>query len=207
MSGLLMRLLLLPRSLCYQGVDRLFVPLYLRLHAVQCGRGLRANGCPRIVRKRGGALVLGEQVQLNSRPMSVAGWLLRPCVFALLSSQAVITIGDRAGLSGALIYCQERVTIGSDTLVGMNAMILDTDVHPLDPAERLRNRNGGQAKEVTIGRNVFIGANSIILPGVEIGDGAVIGAGAVVASSVPPCTLAMGNPARVVRRLQAEASA
>jgi len=206
MSGWLIRLFLLPRSLFYQGVDRLFVPLYLRLHAVQRGKSLSVNGCPRIVRKRGGTLILGERVQLNSRPMSVAGWLVRPCVFALLSSQAVITIGDRAGLSGVLIYCQQRVTIGSDTLVGMNAMILDTDVHPLDPAERLQDRNKGQAKEITIGNNVFIGANSIILPGVEIGDGAVIGAGAVVASSVPPYTLAMGNPARVVRRLKEEVS-
>jgi acetyltransferase-like isoleucine patch superfamily enzyme len=204
MSRWIVRICLLPRSAFYRFVDQIFAPLYLRLNGAQVGKGLIANGCPWIVHKGRGQLILGNDVQLNSRPMSIAGWLLRPCVFALLAEGAVIEIGDRAGLSGALIYSKQRVTIGSDTLIGMNAMIMDTDVHPLDPDARLRDRNNGQTQEVKIGKNVFIGANSIVLQGVEIGDGAVIAAGAVVATSIPPYSLAMGNPARAIRRLKEE---
>lgn len=52
---------------------------------------------------------------------------------------------------------------------------------------------------VKIGEFVWIGARAVILPGVTIGDGAVVGAGAVVASDIPACAVAVGNPARVVR--------
>lgn len=54
--------------------------------------------------------------------------------------------------------------------------------------------------DVNIGSDVWIGSRAIILPGVTIGHGAVIGAGAVVSRSVPDYAVAVGNPARVVRR-------
>ena len=52
--------------------------------------------------------------------------------------------------------------------------------------------------KVTIGRNCYIGAGAIILPGVTIGDNSIIGAGAVVTKSIPPGSVAMGVPAKVV---------
>ncbi len=52
---------------------------------------------------------------------------------------------------------------------------------------------------VFIGEFVWIGSRVTILPGVTIGDGAVIGAGAVIARNIPPCAVAVGNPARVIR--------
>jgi maltose O-acetyltransferase len=48
---------------------------------------------------------------------------------------------------------------------------------------------------VTIGDRVWIGYRAIILPGIEIGEGAVVGAGAVVTKDVPPFTIVAGNPA------------
>ena len=53
---------------------------------------------------------------------------------------------------------------------------------------------------VHIGNDVWIGLGVIILPGVTIGDGAVIGAGAVVAKDVPPYSIVVGNPAKVIRK-------
>jgi virginiamycin A acetyltransferase len=54
--------------------------------------------------------------------------------------------------------------------------------------------------DTVVGHNVWIGLNAIILPGVHIGDGSIIGAGAVVSHDVPPYGIAVGNPARVVKK-------
>lgn len=55
---------------------------------------------------------------------------------------------------------------------------------------------------VTIGDNVWIAASALVLPGVTIGEGSVIGAGSVVTRDVPPYSLAVGNPCRVIRQLK-----
>ena len=52
-----------------------------------------------------------------------------------------------------------------------------------------------------IGRNCWIGAGAIILPGVTIGDNTVIGAGSVVTKDIPDCSIAVGNPCRVIRQI------
>lgn len=55
------------------------------------------------------------------------------------------------------------------------------------------------AKPVTIGHDVWLGHAAIILPGIQVGNGAVVGAGAVVTSDVPPFHIVAGVPARVLR--------
>ena len=54
--------------------------------------------------------------------------------------------------------------------------------------------------DTVIGNDVWIGQNAVILPGVHIGDGAIIGVNAVVGSDIPPYTIAVGNPARAIRK-------
>jgi len=56
------------------------------------------------------------------------------------------------------------------------------------------------ASSITVGDYVWIGARSIILQGVTIGEGAVIGAGSVVTKDVPPYSIAVGVPARIIRK-------
>lgn len=58
----------------------------------------------------------------------------------------------------------------------------------------------GSRGDIRIGNDVWIGTDATIMPGVTIGDGAIIGSKAVVASDVPAYGIAVGNPARVVRR-------
>jgi maltose O-acetyltransferase len=88
------------------------------------------------------------------------------------------------------------ITIGADCAIGPNVQLL-TPTHPLDPD--LRRDKLEAAKPIVIGDNVWIGGGAIVLPGVTIGDHAVIGAGAVVTRDVPPRSVAVGNPARVVK--------
>ena len=93
---------------------------------------------------------------------------------------------------------EARVTIGDNVLIGPNVSIY-TACHPLDPVER--NKWVEWAEPVTIGDNVWIGGSVTILPGVTIGDNVVIGAGSVVTRDIPSHTVAAGNPARVIKRL------
>ena len=79
------------------------------------------------------------------------------------------------------------VHIGAYTMIAFEARIMTHD------------RTRGLYVNTRIGQNCFIGGRSIILPGVEIGDNCVIGAGAVVSKSVPPRSLVVGNPARIIR--------
>ncbi|WP_400193761.1 sugar O-acetyltransferase [Hymenobacter sp. B81] len=89
------------------------------------------------------------------------------------------------------------VHIGSHVLFGPGAQLY-TATHPLDATAR---RTVESARAITIGDDCWIGGGAIICPGVTIGHRCVIGAGAVVTRDVPDDSLAVGNPARVVRRL------
>lgn len=90
------------------------------------------------------------------------------------------------------------ITIGDDCQIGPNVQLL-TPTHPLDPA--LRRDKLEAALPITLGDNVWLGGGVIVCPGVTIGDNSVIGAGAVVTEDVPANVVAVGNPARVIKRL------
>lgn len=90
------------------------------------------------------------------------------------------------------------VVFGDNCMVGPNVSIY-TACHPLDVAER--NKWVEWAENVIIGDNVWIGGSTTILPGVTIGDNCVIGGGSVVVHDIPANTVAVGNPARVVKKL------
>ena len=90
------------------------------------------------------------------------------------------------------------IHIGDGTMLGSNVQLM-TPIHPIDP--ELRAAGWESAKPIHIGSNVWIGSGAIILGGVTIGDHAVIGAGAVVTKDVPARTVAVGNPARVIKTL------
>jgi maltose O-acetyltransferase len=95
-----------------------------------------------------------------------------------------------------------KVTIGSRVLFAPGVQIY-TATHPLNYETRRTVEN---AKPVTIGDDCWIGGGAIICPGVTIGNRCVIGAGSVVTKHIPDDTLAVGNPAKVVRKVNIEGS-
>jgi maltose O-acetyltransferase len=122
---------------------------------------------------------------------------IRPPLYVAYGSQ--ITVGDRvfANFGLTALDCAS-ITIGDDTQIGPHVQLL-TPTHPLDAEERRSKIEA--AAPIRIGRNVWLGGGVIVLAGVTIGDNAVIGAGAVVTKDVPAGTVAVGNPARVLRAL------
>jgi maltose O-acetyltransferase len=90
-----------------------------------------------------------------------------------------------------------KVTLGSNVFIAPGVQLY-TATHPLDAELRRTLEN---ALPITIGDDCWIGGNSIICPGVTIGKGCVIGAGSVVTKNIPDNSLAVGNPAKVIRKL------
>ncbi|MBE0635158.1 sugar O-acetyltransferase [Candidatus Bipolaricaulota bacterium] len=91
-----------------------------------------------------------------------------------------------------------RIDIGAHTQLGPNVQIYAAS-HPLSAAARRRGLEC--AKPVSIGADCWIGGHVVICPGVTIGDRCVIGAGSVVIKDIPDDTLAVGNPAKPIRKL------
>ncbi len=125
-----------------------------------------------------------------------------------------VTLGEYTLVHGARIVCDDRIDIGDYGLISWNVVVMDTYRLPFDPEARRRALEDvalreprvlpsiAPARPVKIGHNVWIGFDCCILPGVTIGDGSIIGARSVVTESIPPYTVAVGNPARFVRALE-----
>lgn len=91
------------------------------------------------------------------------------------------------------------IIIGDRVAFGPNVSIVSV-THETSVESR---RNGVEfAKEVIIGDDCWIGASVIILAGMQIGEGCTIGAGSVVTRDIPPFSVALGSPARVVKQAE-----
>lgn len=119
-----------------------------------------------------------------------------------------ITIGENCLLrDGLQVSAIGSVQIGQGVLTGINVLIADNShgrfcsEHLLmNPKDRPVESKGG----VRIGDRVWLGNNVCVLPGVTIGEGSIIGANSVVTHDIPPYSLAVGSPAKVVRQLTRE---
>lgn len=95
------------------------------------------------------------------------------------------------------------VEIGDSTITGQNCLITGLD-HNFHEINKPIKDQGVTINPTYIGKGSFIGANVSILPGVFIGDNVVIGAGSVVTKDVPNNHMAVGNPARIVKKYSKE---
>lgn len=110
-----------------------------------------------------------------------------------------ISVGDRVSFNyNSFINGYGNITIGDDCLFGPNVTIISSN-HRFKGSLNIRGL-GHICDPVIIGNNVWVGSNTTILPGICIGDNVVIGAGSVVTKSVPNNTIAVGNPAKIIKR-------
>lgn len=167
---------------------------------VDLGPGCRFYGLPLVRRFPGSSIRISRACSFRSARWSNQIGLDRQCMLSTLREGAVIEIGERTGLSGAVLGAAERITIGRDVLVGGNCTITDTDWHAVDRSARLADTPAAH-RPVVIEDGVWLSMNVTVLKGVTIGAGTLVAAGSVVVRSLPPGVIAGGAPAQVLKRL------
>lgn len=111
---------------------------------------------------------------------------------------ATVEIGDRTYINKhTWISAGASITIGKDCLIGPYVGIVATNRSYADPTTPI-NLQEPTSKGITIGDDCWLGHRVSVLDGVTIGQGCVIGAGAVVTKDIPPYSIAVGVPAKVV---------
>jgi acetyltransferase-like isoleucine patch superfamily enzyme len=146
--------------------------------SVRCSLG-RANG-------RSGSISIGD-----------ACTLLQGAVLSAWGGS--IRIGRNVFVGEyAVVYGHGGVTIGDDSLIAMHCKIVSSNHTVPDRGSRIRHCHD-ILKPTEIGADVWLGAGVTVLGGVTIGNGCVVAAGSVVTKDLPPYSIAMGVPARVVR--------
>ena len=123
----------------------------------------------------------------------------------------VLTIGDGVFIGhNCSIAVANRISIGKFASIGSGTYIADTEGHShYNPERPIWEVPAGDddVAPVTIEDGVQISKNCMILKGVTIGARSVVGAGSVVRSNIPPDSIVMGNPARVVKKMVPDAKA
>ena len=128
---------------------------------------------------------------------------------AIIEDYAVVNNGagdvfigekSRIGIGSVLVG---PVKIGDRTSLGPHVHIAGFN-HTFDEGDRDWNEQGLTKKEITVGKECLIGANAVVVAGVNIGDNVQIGAGSVVTKDIPSLSVAVGNPAKVIKRYNCE---
>ena len=118
-----------------------------------------------------------------------------------LFDEPTLIIKDRVDVGHRVGFMLNReIIIEEDVNIASGVNFMDTDAHPRDTAARIADQGPplDEIKPIRICRYAWIGEKSYILKGVTVGEGAIIGVSSVVVTDVPPYTVVMGNPARVV---------
>ena len=126
----------------------------------------------------------------------------RPGAYAIHCSN--ISLGENVVVRpSTMMFADEfaEIIVGNNVMIGAGVHFYVNN-HKFDRRDIPLIEQGYYPSEsILIGEGAWVGANSTILPGVEIGVNSVIGAGAIVTKSIPDFSIAVGNPAKVIKTL------
>ncbi len=113
-------------------------------------------------------------------------------------SEVVVRIGDRCLLGrGSGVVGHLSIEIGDDVWTGHHVYITDQN-HGYEDLDLPISRQYQPERAVSIGSGSWLGHGTVVLPGSQIGEHVVIGANSVVNGPIPPYSVAVGAPAKVV---------
>lgn len=136
----------------------------------------------------------------NGHTLSIASFVaIKQAEIWMEDNYTELSIGERTTVEEAHLAVTEdhsKLNIGNDCMFAKKIEVRTGDSHAIF------NNNGERinpAADVVIGNRVWVGNSAILLKGVHIGDNAIIATGAVVTKSVPPHSIAGGNPAKIIK--------
>lgn len=181
-----------PLKKAYLKFEKFYAEHFLRPHFDAFGKGHRFMR-PWNVEVFGAPITLGNFATVVASPDK----RVRFSIWSEWDGCDGIRIGNYCLICpGVRISAAAGVRIGDSCMMANGVYITDSDWHDLyDRAAT------GKAVPVRIENNVWLGDSCIVCKGVHIGENSIVGAGAVVVNSIPPNTVAAGNPARVVKQL------
>ena len=176
----------------------------LSLFGIKCGKNCIIHGylglrlAPDSIVEIGDNFYMSSGSHINPLARNIQGHI---CI----NKGAKLIIGNHVGMSSPVLRAHKSIKIGSNVKFGANVIVMDSDAHSMNYLHRRELSVDMVHKadaEVVIEDDVFIGMNTIVLKGVTIGARSVIGAGSVVVKSIPADCIAVGNPAKVIKRLE-----
>lgn len=118
------------------------------------------------------------------------------------ADEGYIRIGDMVYIgTGTTMFGHVGLEIGDNSLLAQN-ITLTPYSHIFDKPDDIIWNQGGHMQKVTIGQDCYIGMGVCIMYTGSIGDGSVIGAGSTVVKPIPPYSVAVGTPAKVIKKRQ-----
>ena len=169
--------------------------------------GFASFGASTMLEQPHAVLVGPEFISIGSETLISAGAILAasPESEAAMLDGPVLRIGSRVWAArGLSVVAHLDVEIGDDVWFGPNVYVTDAGHDPSDLEVPIGLRME-PARPVRIGAGSWIGTGVVVLPGVTIGEHVAVGANSVVSTDLPPHTIAVGSPARVVRHLDPSA--
>lgn len=158
-------------------------------HLISLGNGVRISDGVSLIAREGTEIVLEDHVRLEDRV-----YLDTEGKGGFIHVGRSVYIG-----TGTTLFGHKGLTIGDHTLLAQN-ITLTPYSHIFEDPDTNIIKQGGHSKKVTIGRDVYIGMGVSVMYSGDIGDGSVIGAGSTVVKPIPPYSVAVGCPARVIRK-------
>ena len=166
---------------------RIMPPLMLQgAKRVHVGNGVVFEKLVGITVSPGGEVRIGDDCELR-------------CFARLEAHAGYIRMGARCGVNPfTLLSGYGGLTLGDDVRIGSHCSILSS-AHQFDSMQTAIREQGLQPLPTVLENDVYIGHGCTVFGGVRIGSGSFIGAGAVVTHDIPPGSIAVGIPAKVVR--------
>jgi acetyltransferase-like isoleucine patch superfamily enzyme len=157
---------------------------------VHIGNNVTISDGVTIIARGEGGVVIGDNVRLQER------------VYLDTEDEkhGYIRIGKSVYVgTGTTLFGHRGLEIGDKSLLAQNINLTPYS-HIFEDPDRSIISQGGHTKKVTIGSDVYIGMGVCIMYSGDVGDGSVIGAGSVVVKPIPPYSVAVGCPAKVIRK-------
>ncbi|MBR6737325.1 MAG: hypothetical protein IKL82_03055 [Clostridia bacterium] len=156
---------------------------------ISVGSGVEIGANVTLIARGKGGITLGDNVLIQER--------------VYLDTQTeewgYITVNNNSYIgTGATIFGHVGLEMGSHCLIGQNVTLTPYS-HKYEDPSRLIVEQGGNMQKVVIGNDVYIGMGVNVMYSGSIGDGSIIGAGSTVVKPIPPYSVAVGSPAKVIK--------